>query len=310
MNNLLSGIITRINYCEALARTKHTALICNPNAMPANIHHILPNKTIPLTLNQNNFMKKLFSKTGMFAIVFMMANLFFVSNVFGQTVPVSGDIVFTEFQTDDDVVEFLTLTRLDLRNVSVTDNGILSTNAMRSGEGTFVFANTSTWADIPTGTFIRLSKATGTDDTDPIDGIITIFGNGSNIANATGFDLANAGDQVIIYTGTTAAPSFIAGINGGDNTVWNTGATTANNSKAPGTTSDIDLNVSGNDDNGKYNASVAAGNASAIRTSCITTTNWTESNSAITPLLNLKDILFNESNFSSGTMTLDRKSVV
>ena len=88
MNNLLPCIIAQINPCVVLTRTKHAAPTAKPNAMPenmpANSHHILPNKTIPLTLNHNNFMKKLFSKYRLAFVAFVLTNLMFMAGVYGQ----------------------------------------------------------------------------------------------------------------------------------------------------------------------------------------------------------------------------------
>lgn len=218
--------------------------------------------------------------------------------------PAAGDVAFTAFQTSaPDGVEFITLRRLDLRQVTVTDNGILSTNAMRTGEGTYQFPNTSTYADIPAGTIIRLDEALGTDDTDFTEGVIHLRGNGSTVLGVGSFALSTDGDQVIMYTGSAAAPSFIAGIAGAAGVAaWDNvnGATSANTSKAPGTASDYYMGTS---DNGYYNSSVT-GNANAIRTSAITTGNWTISTSAQADRFINKNILFNESNFSAGSMSI------
>jgi VCBS repeat-containing protein len=211
-----------------------------------------------------------------------------------QTIPLSGDIVFTEFQTDNDVAEFITLKRLDLRNVGFTDNGILKSGAFRTGEGIFTIPNTSNFADIPGGTFVRLVSTPGTNDTDASDGIIVLHG--------TNFDLSTSGDQIIAYTSTFANPSFIAGINGGDASGWNKGATSDNNSKAPGTLSDIDVSSAKNNDNARLLPTVAvSGNASTIRNSIKASGNWEKNNNPFASFV-LKNILFNESNYLSGPL--------
>jgi hypothetical protein len=216
--------------------------------------------------------------------------------------PGAGDVAFTAFQTSaPDGVEFITLRRLDLRQVYVTDNGILSTNAMRSGEGTFQFPNTSAYADIPAGTIIRLDEATGTDDTDFTEGVIQLYGNGSTVLGVGNFALSTGGDQIIMYTGSAATPSFIGGIGGADAAAnWNSGATSTNDSKAPGTSSDFYM---GTPDNGYYNSSVT-GNANTIRSSAVTSGNWTTSGSAQAARFGNKNILFNESNFSAGSISI------
>ena len=239
-------------------------------------------------------MKRFFFFPKFFFLLFLVLNFSLANHLFAQTIPISGDIVFTEFQTDNDVVEFITLKRLDLRNLGLTDNGILKSGAFRTGEGIFAIPNTSSLSDVPAGTFVRLVSIAGTNDVDPSDGIIVL--------NGTGFDLSTSGDQIIAYTGTSANPVFIAGINGGDSGGWNNGATSDKNSKAPGTLSDIDVSATKNNDNARLLLSVAvSGNVSTIRNSIKTTSNWEKSDNAFANF-NSKNILFNESNYASGTI--------
>jgi hypothetical protein len=231
--------------------------------------------------------------------LFLLVFSLFTKQVQAQAIPASGDVVFTEFQTDIDDIEFLTLKRLDLRGLKVTDNGVLSTGLLRTGEGTYTFPSTAEWADIPAGTFIRLTQKTGTDDIDPSDGIITIYGDGTNVAKASSFRLSTSGDQVIIYTGTATNPSYIAGIIGaGAN--WSSGATSNSTSKAPGTLSDFYTGTT--NDDARMNAAVSASTFDAIRTACLTASKWESSNNQLTEF-GLKNILFNESNYLSGSIT-------
>src|SRR5436190_21971331 len=130
-------------------------------------------------------MKRFFFSPKFFSLLFLVLNFSLANRLFAQTIPISGDIVFTEFQTDNDVVEFITLKRLDLRNLGLTDNGILKSGAFRTGEGIFTIPNTSSFSDVPAGTFVRLVSTAGTNDVDPSDGIIVL--------NGTGFDLSASG---------------------------------------------------------------------------------------------------------------------
>jgi hypothetical protein len=214
--------------------------------------------------------------------------------------PTGGDIAFTAFQASaPDGIEFIILRRLDLRGMVVTDNGILASNAMRAGEGNFSFPNVAAYADVPAGTIFRLDEASGTDDTDFTEGVIHLFGNGSTVLGVGSFALAAAGDQVIAYTGPAATPNFVAGIAGADAAAaWNTGASGTNDSKAPGTSSDFYM---GTPDNGYYSGTVT-GNAATIRPSLVTVGNWTTSGSAQPARFNNKNILFNEPNYSSGSI--------
>ncbi|MEP6676712.1 MAG: hypothetical protein ABJA78_16245 [Ferruginibacter sp.] len=220
----------------------------------------------------------------------------FTQKSFAQSAPSGGDIVFTEFQTDNDDVEFITLKRLDLRNLHITDNGIQSNGTLRSGEGTYTFPNTSAWANVPAGTFVRLTESYGIDDLDPSDGIMTVYGNG-DVAKAPDFNLSPNGDQVIAYMGLASSPAFVAGITSAGSD-WNNGATNTANSKAPGTASDFEA---GNRDNARFSETVSAGNAAAIRAACVNSENWTTGNSLLTEF-GLKNILFNQANYTGGSI--------
>ena len=235
----------------------------------------------------------LLRKLGFFSLLFFA--ILSTQRSSAQSAPSSGDIVFTEFQTDNDNIEFVTLKRLDLRNLHVTDNGILWNGTMRSGEGTYTFPNTTAWSNIPAGTFIRLTASAGTDDTDPSDGTMTVYGNG-DVAKVPNFNLSSDGDQVIAYMGLPSSPAFVAGITGAGSE-WNNGATNTADSKAPNTASDFEA---GDRDNARFSGSVT-GTSAAIRTACVNDNNWSSSNSAFTEFA-LKNILFNSAAYTNGTI--------
>lgn len=232
-------------------------------------------------------------------------------------IPGPGDIVFTAFQSSfPDGVEWITLRRLDLRNISVTDNGILSNGQLRTGEGTYVFPNIPELADVPAGTIVRLDELSGTNDFDPSDGIIHVFGNGSSVASVPNFNLGINGDQVIVYSGSSTAPTFIAGITGTSSVAnWNSGATGVTNSRAPGTSSDLYFS---SNDNAFYNGSVS-GNAALIKASALNTSFWNVSASSQVARFDRKNILFDEpiylngnlniSNLTSSSITVNTSSI-
>ena len=245
-------------------------------------------------MNQLYLPISFFKKLSCFSLLFFA--VLFTQKTFAQSAPVNGDIVFTEFQTDNDNIEFVTLKRLDLRNLHITDNGILSNGTVRSGEGTFTFPATAVWSSIPAGTFVRLTESAGVDDTDPSDGIMTVYGNG-DVAKAADFNLSPSGDQVIAYMGSPAAPGFVAGITGAGS-YWSSGATGTSSSKAPGTASDFQ---SGFYDNARFVGIVNAGTAAAIRSACVNDDNWSVSNSSFSDFA-LKNILFNQAAYTSGSI--------
>lgn len=216
--------------------------------------------------------------------------------------PGNGDIAFTAFQTSfPDGFEFITLRRIDLRNVVVTDNGITSSNTMLTGEGSYVFPNLLALSDVPSGTIVRVDEAPGTNDLDPSDGVIHIFGNGSLLAGATNFSLSQLGDQIIAYTGAATSPTFIAGIAGADVAAnWNAGGTNAVTSKAPGTISDLFYSSS---DNAFYNGTVL-GSASTIRSSLLNTAFWNLSATSQVARFSRKNIQFLEPVYSGGAINV------
>lgn len=217
-------------------------------------------------------------------------------------IPGPGDIVFTAFQSSfPDGVEWITLRRLDLRNISVTDNGILSNGQLRAGEGTYVFPNIPELADVPAGTIVRLDELSGTNDFDPNDGVIHVFGNGTSVASVPNFNLGTNGDQVIVYSGSSLSPTFIAGITGTSTVAnWNSGATGVTNSRAPGTSSDLYFS---SNDNAFYNGSVS-GNASLIKASALNTSFWNVSASSQVARFDRKNILFDEPIYLNGNLNI------
>ena len=217
-------------------------------------------------------------------------------------VPVAGDIVFTCFQSAyPDAIEWITLRRLDLRNLKVTDNGIASNGLLLTTEGTYTFPNISSLADVPAGTIVRLDELSGTNDFDPSDGVIHIFGSGTTIASAPNFNLGINGDQAIVYSGTSSAPTYIAGITGASSVAnWNLGATGVTTSRAPGTSSDLYFS---SNDNAFYNG-VASGNTTVIKSSTLNTSFWNVSASSQVARFDRKNILFDEPIYVSGNLVV------
>ncbi|MDX2282565.1 MAG: T9SS type A sorting domain-containing protein [Bacteroidia bacterium] len=223
----------------------------------------------------------------------------------GQSVPASGDIVFTQASSDgDDVIEFIILKRLNLSTLGITDNGICSNLRFRANE-TYYSSGFSTLTDVPAGTYVRITDDGGTNNLFSTDGLLTLYN--------SGISLSTDGDQVIVYAGSPAggvsclsssgSNTYIAGINiAGTNWIAAPGgASTANNSRVPGTASDYDT---GDSDNNRINPATAiTGNASAIRTACLSSSNWQGSNDSDDYTdFSLKNIQFNESNYSGGAV--------
>ena len=179
--------------------------------------------------------------------------------------PAPGSIVFTQVGADDpDVIEFITLVRMDLTKLKITNKEINSSGNLVNGNGTYDLSDTP-WKDVPGGTFVRLGSNL-TNDNDPSDRILKYDGSGTN-STVPNLSAGSAGDQLIAYTGSSSSPYFIAGITWG-NDGW---ATLPGNSFAPGTSSDISLGSSNN----YYFSGSVNGDADATRTAITNTSNWT-----------------------------------
>lgn len=177
--------------------------------------------------------------------------------------PASGDIAFTQVQSTSgsgvfDNYEFVTLRRLDLRNMFITDRGVLADGNLNTNESFYTLPTASSLNDVPAGTIVRFVATTGTDDLDWADGVMTFF--------TTALNLSTGGDQVIAYTGFN---NYVAGINFA-NSGWTSGSTNTNTSKAPGTLSDLHVSALANM---RYKANVS-GDAAALRSSLTTAANW------------------------------------
>ncbi|WP_276374880.1 gliding motility-associated C-terminal domain-containing protein [Chryseolinea sp. H1M3-3] len=115
-----------------------------------------------------------------------------------------------------------------------TDKGISSGTwqADLATEGIFSLTTTSS---IAAGTVIQFSVTSGITpmvSSSPSVGTLTVT-NGW-ISTSTASPFGNNGDQIIIYQGSAASPTFIFGFNAGINTIgltngWNTGGSTGNN---------------------------------------------------------------------------------
>ncbi|MFA7380851.1 MAG: Calx-beta domain-containing protein [Bacteroidia bacterium] len=177
--------------------------------------------------------------------------------------PASGDIAFTQVQATSstgvfDNSEFITLKRLDLRNMGVTDRGVLTDGALSTTESVYNLPTTSALADVPAGTVVRFVATTGTDDTNWADGIMTFY--------TTAMNLSTGGDQIIAFTGFN---NYVAGINFA-NSGWTSGSTNTNTSKAPGTLADLHA---GTKPNVRFKGMVS-GAASLLRDSLINVSSW------------------------------------
>jgi predicted extracellular nuclease len=130
----------------------------------------------------------------------------------------AGDIAIVGFASDDpDRFAFVALAAIPAgEQIFFTDNGWLSTNAFRTGEGTL------TWT-APAGGVAAGSVVTWT------SGVGFSLGAGGT----TGPAFSTAGDQIIAYQGTAASPTLIYALNDEGAGVWQATATDSNTSALP-----------------------------------------------------------------------------
>ena len=158
--------------------------------------------------------------------------------------------------------------------IFVTDNGILDNCTLRPGEGILQYIAPST---LPQGTVIRFDNSA--EDFDTFDG---------------GFNLSTAGDQVILYQGSTSQPEFIFAAQT-NSSVWQTGADDSNQSAVPcGLTPGVNAVAvgAGPDDEDEFDNAYfdpSPGFFCSTAQTCLTAiadvANWTGSNPAVDSLI-------------------------
>lgn len=173
---------------------------------------------------------------------------------------ITGDIaVIAANSHADDYFAWVALVDIPaLTTIYFTDNGILSDNLLRTGEGSHSWSHSN---DVSAGTVITMA--------DIVSATAWSLGTGSK---SGGPNLSMDGDQIIVYTGDLSSPNYIFGVNFA-NSGWTSGATTANDSKAPGENVHV-----GNFDNVLY-IGTTSGTRQELLAAIENPINWTGSNS-------------------------------
>jgi len=164
----------------------------------------------------------------------------------GPTALTAGDIVIIGINCDDpDDFAFVPLVDLGAgTTINFTDNGWLSTNSFRSGEGILTYTSTSV---ISSGTVIGYTESSG------------------NFSSSGSFSLSASGDQIIAYQGTASSPTMIYGVNVEGSAVWQADATSSNTSALPlGLTNGMNCVAVIEYDNVNYIGSVTAGKTAVL----------------------------------------------
>ena len=192
--------------------------------------------------------------------------------------PYQGSIAFTQVGVSDgtsghnDEIEFVTLYRMDLTKLKITNNSVLNENggSLGTGGGTYDLGNTD-WTDVPAGTYVRLGPNLNNENlsTGLADGILTYDGTDSGTLPS----FSSSGDnQVIAYTGDATSPTYIAGLHWGG-----TADASPEPSYKPETASDLAL---GSFNNYYFDGSLS-GTLYTDRNNLVNSSNWVGSPSWI-----------------------------
>ena len=234
-----------------------------------------------------------FFKASAARLVLAFSFFLLVTNARAQTTLVPGDIAFTGYFGNgvsglQDKFSFVLLAPISATTtIKFTDNGWLSTNVFRTGEGIVTFTASS---PLPAGTEILITitgAATAT---------ATLVGGGSagTCSGTTMPSLSANGDQILAYQGAEASPTFISAIHMnvydvavGDPSTTTTAAWdgTANTAFAsalpPGLTNGVNAlwipgALTAEKDNAMFSCSLAGPLTTAlqVRTACNNVANW------------------------------------
>ncbi len=186
----------------------------------------------------------------------------------------AGDIAFTGYNSDGpDNFSFVLLKDAEIgTKIRFTDNGYNGqSNALRNSERTLVWEATSR---IFAGTEIVI-------DNDETNALYTVE---CTCVETNGLSLSNNGDQVLAYQGSSADPTFIAGIHMDGNDIDGTTSWTRDNdvdndrrsSLPPGLTNGLNaIALSSSEvDNARHDYNVNTGTVSALLNELNSVSNW------------------------------------
>jgi RHS repeat-associated protein len=176
-----------------------------------------------------------------------------------------GDILITGVNSTG-TSEFSFMPLVDLSGTTrlvFTDNGWQSSGSLLTGEGTFTYT-------VPAGSSIRR-------------GTVVNYKSGQrgNFSAVTGtFQLATGGDQLLVYQGTSAQPSFVGAI--GINSTWTNGSSPATSALPPGLSNGISALTVPWDNAYENQPNHRRGGLNTVRNWFTTVANWTGSSTRLT----------------------------
>lgn len=272
------------------------------------------NEAVPSEISITKTITELTNGTTYYFKAFVRKGESWSSGIEITTLPNLSPILMTQIQSrGDDFFEFMTLQRMDLSTLNITDQGVCSEQVIYRSfteweYEEFFSANgnpdvTSPLTDVPAGTFIQVYSGDHAIDLDYSDGLIVLRDSKLN------FD--QTGDQVLIYTDPlpgdftdcTIEPNpvvyaldfastsgFITAGLPNDNTSYRPdigGAYETLNSRP----------------NSRIKNSNFSGNADALFLRSFESTNWQHQNRS-TDYWQLKKMQFHASNYASGEITI------
>jgi RHS repeat-associated protein len=182
-----------------------------------------------------------------------------------QTTLRPGDILVTGVNSAG-TSEFSFVTLVDLAGttrLTFTDNGWQSGAGLLTGEGSFTYT-------VPAGSSVRRGTV-----------INYRSGQRGNFSAITGtFQLATGGDQLLVYQGTAAQPSFVGAI--GINSAWTNGTSAATSALPPGLVNGASALTVPWDNAYESQASHRRGGVNTIRNWFTSVANWTGSSTRLT----------------------------
>ena len=229
--------------------------------------------------------------------------------------PDISSIIFTQIQSrGSDFLEFMTLTRMDISKLNITDQGVCASGAVFQTLSESAYENffnstgnsdiTTPLTDVPAGTFVHVYSGDHTIDLDYTDGLIVLRNSGLS------FD--QNGDQALVFTGQLpglledcgALPNPIsAGIDFASSSGWITSGTPdENTSYKPDTPAAFEtLNTK---PNSRYKNSTLRGDSTVIFAAMMDQTKWQHQNKN-TDYWRLKQVQFQASDYITGDIVFD-----
>lgn len=204
-----------------------------------------------------------------------------LSNILEGTALTPGDLMITGFDSSGtDEFSFVSLVNLAANSeIRFTDNGWFAAGGFRANEGNVVYVAPA--GGLPAGTRVGItSDGAGT--------VAVVSGPGSafNETGGSTFAFNTAGDQLIAFQGTIAAPTPLFAITTNRST-FDAEAGNANATALPtglnlGTTAIAVGGAAAGIANAQYNDTILAGTASEIATAVGNVSNWTTSATRLT----------------------------